>query len=120
MQIWYRPSKHIRFSDASIMPGFHEVVRIYESGQFWDISDKSFPYFHSIDGSRRSNLYEWQNYWNVDINGGVEKSEPDFTDTILNNLYQWNIDTNDRFAEAYEELKTGLKTYYGYTEADFQ
>ena len=120
MQLWYTPAKHQRFADSSAMPGFHEIIRIYEEGQFWDVSDKSFPYFHDFDETRRENLYEWKNYWNPDINGGVEKADPDFVDTVLNNLFQWNEFSNERFEASYAELRDGLKTYYGYTDADFE
>ena len=120
MQLWYTPAKHQRFADSSAMPGFHEIIRIYEEGQFWDVSDKSFPYFHDFDETRRENLYEWKNYWNPDINGGVEKADPDFVDTVLNNLFQWNEFSNERFEASYAELREGLKTYYGYTDADFE
>ena len=119
MEIWYTPAKHQRFSDTTLMPGFHEVLRIYEAGQFWDVSDKSYPYFHSVEGNRRVNTYEWDNYWNAEINGGVVKGDAEFVDTILGNLEQWNIDINARFEEAFGDLKTGLKRYYGYTDADF-
>lgn len=120
MQIWYTPLKHQRFSDPSVMPGFHEVIRIYEAGQFWDVSDKSYPFFHSVEGSRRENLYEWKNYWNVEVTNGVPKADPAFTDTMIASLYQWNIDSNERFAESFAELQDGLKTYYGYSDEDFQ
>ncbi len=120
MQIWYTPLKHQRFSDPSVMPGFHEVIRIYEAGQFWDVSDKSYPYFHNVEGSRRQNLYEWKEYWNPEINGGVTKGEPEFTDVILGNLYQWNEDANARFAESFADLELGLQIYYGFTEEDFE
>jgi len=119
MQIWYTPSKHQRFSDESLMPGFHEVLRIYEAGQFWDVSDKSYPYFHSVEGNRRVNTYEWDNYWNAEINGGVVKGDAEFVDTILGNLEQWNTNINERFEEAFSDLRTGLKRYYGFTDEDF-
>jgi hypothetical protein len=120
MQMWYMPSKHQRFSDVTAMPGFHEVIRIYSEGEFWDISDKAYPFWHDYEGARRENLFEWKNYWNPDINGGVEKSDPDFVDTILGNLYQWNEDSNARFNLAYDDVKNGLIWYYGYSESDFQ
>ncbi len=120
MEIWYTPEKHQRFADQSLMPGFHEVLRIYEEGQFWDISDKSFPYFYNVEGTRRENLYEWKNYWNADINGGVEKGDADFVNTILGNLATWNEDANARFAESFEGMQEGLIRFYGYTEEDFQ
>jgi hypothetical protein len=116
MQLWYTPAKHQRFSDASLMPGFHEVLRIYEAGQFWDVSDKAYPYFYNVDGTRRVNLYEWDNYWNAEVNGGVEKGDANFTDTVIGNLETWSENANARFAEAFKDLQTGLKTYYGYTD----
>ena len=120
MEIWYTPLKHQRFKDASVMPGFHKVIEIYESGQFWDVSDKSFPYFYSVEGTRRENLYEWKNYWNPEINGGVEKADANFVDTVLGNLSTWNELSNQRFAESWMELETGLRTYYGYEDEDFE
>jgi hypothetical protein len=120
MQVWYTPLKHQRFSDPSVMPGFHEVIRIYEAGQFWDVSDKSYPYFHNVEGSRRENLYEWKNYWNPEVTNGANKGEPEFTDLMIGNLYQWNVDSNARFAESFEDLRMGLSTYYGYSESDFE
>lgn len=119
MELWYTPEKHQRFKDESLMPGFHEVIRIYEAGQFWDVSDKAFPYFYSDAGTRRENLYEWKQYWNPEVNGGVEKGDANFTDTILGNLSTWNDLANDRFAISFEEMEQGLITYYGYKEEDF-
>ncbi len=120
MEIWYTPLKHQRFRDESLMPGFHEIIRIYELGQFWDVSDKSFPYFHTVEGTRRENLYEFKNYWNPDINGGVEKGDANFTETVLGKLPEWNELTNERFATSFANLRKGLKDYYGYTDADFE
>ncbi len=102
------------------MPGFHRVTEIYKTGQFWGVSDKAYPYFHNIEGTRRVNLYEWDNYWNSEINGGVEKGDANFTDTILGNLSTWNDLTNARFQESFDDLKQGLMTYYGYKEEDFE
>lgn len=120
MNIWYTPEKHLRFKDETLMPGFHKVLEIYESGQFWDVSDKAYPYFYSEAGTRRTNLYEWKEYWNPEINGGVEKGDANFTDTVLGNLSTWNELANERFALSFAELETGLRTYYGYKDEDFE
>ena len=120
MDIWYTPLKHQRFADTSLMPGFAEVVRIYEEGQFWDVSDKAYPYFYNVEGTRRENLYEWKNYWNEEINGGVIKGDADFINTLLGNLSEWNQASNERFAESFAGMQTGLKRFYGFTDADFE
>lgn len=120
MNIWYTPDKHIRFKDSTLMPGFHEVIRIYKEGQFWDVSDKSFPYFYSDAGTRRENLYEWKQYYNSEVNGGVEKGDANFTDTLLGNLQTWNQLANERFANSFAEMENGLMTYYGWKQEDFE
>jgi hypothetical protein len=120
MALWYSVPKHQRFADETLMPGFQEVLRIYEEGQFWDVSDKAFPYFYSDAGTRRENLYEWKNYYNSEVNGGVVKGDANFVDTILGNLANWNELANQRFAQSFEEMETGLKTYYGYKDEDFE
>jgi len=119
MTLWYSVPKHQRFGDADLMPGFQEVLRIYEEGQFWDVSDKAFPYFYSDAGTRRENLYEWKNYYSADVNSGVAKGSANFMDTLLGNLSTWNELANQRFAQSFEEMETGLVTYYGYKEEDF-
>jgi hypothetical protein len=120
MDVWYTPTKHQRFADESLMPGFHYMLEIYEAGQFWDVSDKAFPYFYNVEGTRRENLYEWKNYWDETVNGGVTKADANFTNTILGLLSTWNEDANDRFAESFAGMQQGLKTYYGYTDEDFE
>ena len=112
MNVWYSVPKHARFADESVMPGFHEVIRIYEEGQFWDISDKSFPYFYDDDGTRRPNMEEWKSYYNSEINGGVEKGDSNFIDTILGNLSTWNTLSNERFAESWATMLDGMDRYY--------
>ena len=118
MEIWYTPTKHQRFKDQSLMPGFHEVVRIYEAGQFWDISDKAFPYYYNVEGTRQENLYEWKNYWVEEVNSGKVKGDPDFLSTLRSNLPKWNEDANARFKESFEGMISGLKRFYGFTDAD--
>ena len=124
MEHWYTPTKHQRFGEMNddgeyLMPGFQEVLRLYEEGQFWDVSDKAFPWYYSLEGERRDIMYEWQNYWNSDVNGGKTKSDVDFESAILSLLPTWNTLINTRYAEAFTRLKNGMKTYYGYQDSDF-
>jgi len=77
MAYWYTPTKHQRFgskiegTDDWAMPGFQEVLRLYEIGQFWDVSDKSFPWFYVSEGQTFDIMYEWYNYWNADGDRGI-------------------------------------------------
>ncbi len=119
MNIWYSVPKHQRFDDATSMPGFQEVLSIYENGQFWDVSDKVYPYHHISAGYKNYNLYEWKNYWDSTVNGGVTVGEATYTTTILNNLSTWNVNSNLHFGEAFNDLQYALMMYYGFDSSDF-
>lgn len=114
MEVWYRVDRHERFADEALMPGFQEVLRLFEDGQFWDISDKAFPFYYSFEGSRREILFEWKQFWNPDVNGGVSFDDPNFIDTILGNLPSWNEEANNRFEEALNDLEQAMQTYYNH------
>lgn len=125
MEHWYSPSKHQRFGAVDgegnyLMPGFQEVLRLYREGQFWDVSDKAFPWYYTFEGARMDILYEWQNYWNADVNGGKIKSDADFESTILSLLPTWNTIVNERYVAAFNKVKNGMKLYYGYQDSDFE
>lgn len=120
MAIWYSVDIHQRFADKDKMPGFQEVVRLFEAGEVWDVSDKAYPYrFTNDSGERQPCMYEWLNFNNADI-VGVTRTDPAWLDNVKQKLPEWNRLANERFQKAIEELKNGLKEYYGYTDADFQ
>lgn len=113
MAIWYSTETHQRFADASLMPGFHEVLALWEAGQFWDISDKAYPLFHDFEGARQSNLFEWENMWDVNVTGAM-RTEESWADNVKAKLAEWDDLADERFAESFEALKNGLVEYYGY------
>ncbi|MFA5007272.1 MAG: hypothetical protein WC509_07370 [Candidatus Izemoplasmatales bacterium] len=124
MDYWYKPAKHQRFNAVNndgdyLMPGFQEVVRIYNASQHWEVSDKSFPWQYSSGGQTLFILNEWLNYYNPDINGGVSRDDAAFESTILSLLPTWNQLVNERWASQFESLQESLTMYYGFTEDDF-
>ncbi len=125
MGIWYRPAIHQRFADPVKMPGFQEVLRIWEAGQFWDISDKAYPWTATIDGVAENNLYEWQNLYNPAVLTGnpeataPRRTDPDFTSTALSKLEEFNATMNNRFEISVAELQDALIEFYGFAESDF-
>lgn len=118
MKIWYSTETHARYGDASKMPGFQYVVQLWEEGKIWDVSDKCYPWYVYEDGTRKECIYEWQNLTNADI-VGVSVTDASWLDTVKANLPEWNTKMNARLEEAQNTLKEGLKTYYGFTDADF-
>lgn len=125
MDYWYTPQKHIRFGavdedDEYLMPGFQYILELYEAGQFWDVSDKAFPWTYSFEGTSQTILYEWYNYWNADVNGGKAKYDTDFTSTIQALLPTWNTAANQRLNAAFDKIKLGLQIYYGFSPSQFE
>ncbi len=127
MEIWYSPEIHQRFRDKEKMPGWHYILEIWEKGDIWDISDKAYPLrFTEESGTRRLNLYEWNSANTEEIAQqiGVDTSQrrlaPNFVEAVLSHLEDWNELANQRFAQSDQDLRNGLKEYYGYTDKDFE
>lgn len=126
MGIWYRPAIHQRFADPVKMPGFQEVLRIWEKGQFWDISDKAYPWTATINGVAENNLHEWSNMWDPKVLTGQadatapRRTDPDYTSTVLSKLSEFNTKINNRFNVSVKELQDALVEFYGFKESDFR
>ncbi len=126
MDIWYSTPIHARFEDPAVMPGFHEILRLWEEGQIWDVSDKAYPWTYDDNGTVRPILNEWQNIWNpAVITGNPEATSPlrsdaGWTDLVLSKLGDWNTAMNERFLLSEAALREGLKEFYGLTDADFE
>lgn len=132
MAIWYSADIHQRFQDKELMPGFHYILELWESGEVWDVSDKSYPMYHTDEGgNRKLNLYEYHNTHAKDGDGNPTemkdviglndqyRHDPQFVEKVLAKLPEWNTLANQRFEEGYAELRAALKKYYGYTDSDF-
>ena len=118
MEIWYGTDLHARYGDADKMPGFAYLLELWNDGQIWDISDKTYPYRVMEDGTQVNCLREWLDVTSADITG-VAVTDPSWVDTVKANLDDWNEKINARFRIAEQTIKDGLMTYYGYTDADF-
>ena len=112
MDIWYTTETHARFADKDKMPGFQYILELWEDGQFWDISDKAYPWNYEFEGSSRGILYEWSNYWNPDITGAA-RTDANWLDQIYSRLPEWNTNFNERFATQFKLLTEGINRFYG-------
>ncbi|MCL2276733.1 MAG: extracellular solute-binding protein [Treponema sp.] len=111
MDIWYKPDIHHRFRDKNKMPGFHYVLELWESGQFWDVSDKAYPWFYDFEGSRRAIAYEWENAYSAEVTG-AERFAPNWLDQVYARLPQWNTLMNQRWENEMRILESALTRYY--------
>lgn len=125
MDIWYSIDIHERFADATLMPGFQEVLAIFEAGNIYDVSDKAYLWNYDDNGTVQPILYEWQNAWNpVVLTGDPEATSPrrtdtNWVDTVLSKLPQWNTAMNSRYVQADNALRLGLIQFYGKQISDF-
>jgi ABC-type glycerol-3-phosphate transport system substrate-binding protein len=125
MNIWYSIDIHARYANATLMPGFQEVLRIFEAGEIHDVSDKAYLWNYDNDGTMSPILYEWLNVWNpAVITGDPDASAPlrtdtNWVDTVLAKLPQWNTDINARYVQADAALRQGLIQFYGKEASDF-
>lgn len=119
MSIWYETTIHQRFGDEAKMPGFQKVIELWEKGQFWDVSDKAYPYFIMEDGTRVEADYEWKNIYNKDI-AGAFRADANWLDQVKAKLPDWNAKINVRYKAADQQLRDGLKEFYGFEDDDFK
>ncbi|HHX12184.1 MAG TPA: hypothetical protein GX731_05125 [Clostridiales bacterium] len=118
MDIWYTTSTHQRFADEAKMPGFQRVIELWEKGQFWDISDKAYPYYVMEDGTMREANWEWGNIWNVEVSGAL-RTDPNWLDQVKAKLSDWNATINQRYNVSDQQLRDGLKEFYGFKDDNF-
>lgn len=119
MAIWYQPSHHARFEDPAVMPGWHEVLRLWEDGQIWSVSDKAAVWTYDFEGASRAIIYEWDNIYNPEI-AGARRTDANFPNEVKARLADWNTAWNQRHSESVQSLIDGLKEFYGFKDADFK
>ncbi len=108
MEIWYSIAEHQRFADVEKMPGFHEILRLWQEGEIWDFSDKAFPTKYEFEGSVRDILYEYNNSWDVNVSG-ASYTDPNWLDQMKALLPDWNTQWNQRWEEQFEILHEALE-----------
>lgn len=111
MSYWYSTETHARFADEALMPGFHRVLELWQEGQIWDVSDKSFPWYHDFEGERRLNLYEWTQIGNPEVTG-AGWLDPNLADVVKSRLSDWDRSINENFRRSAAEIEAGLDRFY--------
>ena len=111
MAIWYGTPTHQRFADKELMPGFQYVLELWQDGNLWDVSSKSYPWFFDFEGSPRSIVYEWENFRQPDVSGAMG-TDANWADQVKAHLADWNNQFNSRWAEAFVKVQEGLAKYY--------
>jgi len=111
MEIWGRDPARARFMDASLMPGWQRVMELWEQGQFWEVSDKSFPWTHEFEGGRRAIWHEWGSR-HTEATTGAPEHEPQWVDLAISLMPEWDRVINERWAQAFEDLSGAIGRFY--------
>jgi hypothetical protein len=72
----------------------------------------------NVNGSQESSMVVWEKI-QEDWTTGISSADATWLDAVKANMPDWNEYTKSRLQESQENLKTGLKTYYGFTDSDF-
>lgn len=118
MEVWYSIPTHQRFADEKKMPGFHKILELFKNGELWTIGGQVYTYYVEEDGEIKSCLYEWDSIGSADVAGAL-RTDPNWLDQVKAKLPDWNENINARFEKADQQLRDGLKEFYGLTDADF-
>jgi len=110
MEIWFRGPR-ARFADPVLMPGFQYVLHLWEQGEICTFSDKSSPWHHEFEGSRRLIAFEWLNKHTAGV-AGVGEMDPAWLDNVFALLPEWDRVINQRFEDAFAELDEALARWY--------
>jgi len=110
MEFWYMSGRQ-RFADANLMPGFQYVLQLWEEGAVVAISDKTHPWHHEFEGTTRTIAFEWLHKYNPDVTGASD-SEPHWVDMLFSRLPEWDVEINQRFADAWEEVHASIARFY--------
>ena len=120
MNIWFSTSNHSAYSNSEKFRGFAKVVELWSNGNIYGISDKAFPRYYHLEGdsTNYSILKEIESFWDESV-VGVSIKDESWLSTYKAYLRTYNSNINERYNQAFSELKATLKQYYGWTDASF-
>lgn len=108
MKVWNSVPAHKTYEEKE---GWQKVLEIWQSGEYWDYSDKALPLTITEKGSTKDCLYEWNNKWNETV-AGSWMTDKNWVDNVKSRLADWNTTVNKRLTKAKEQLKKALKDNY--------
>ena len=110
MDIWF-DTIGARFRDPVRTPGFHYVMDLLLRGEFPAWTYKTTPWWHEFEGSPRRIMHEWINMWNAAY-AGASDLEPHWVDMLFARLPEWDVEINQRFADAFAHLYGQIALFY--------
>jgi len=114
MQTMFSTDSFSQLADSSRFPGFNKVLDIMQRGDAIGIGGTAFPSVVEEAGGMVNVLHEWNYVTNADLVGAYTH-DPQWLDTVLAHLPEWNRNINDRLQRADQALRESLERWYGYS-----
>jgi len=107
MYHWARVPARQRFNDANLMPGWQEVMHLWNEGYIWEVVQTVFPWTDDDGAIAR----EWWNRHTAGVAGAAEH-EPEWADLVLSLMPEWDRVINERYAQAFVTLYDAIARFY--------
>lgn len=116
MDLWFS-SETFAYYDNEDLVGFNKMNEIIKSGDVKAISDKAYPWFYTDpdSGETRQIFEEFLTYYLID---DTPITDSGWYDAFAAKLPEWETLFNQRLSDAWDNIKEGLITHYGYEEND--
>jgi len=111
MHYWASVPQRQRFLDANLMPGWQEVMRLWNEGYIWEVVPTVFPWTHEFEGASRTIAFEWLNRHTAGVAGAPEHY-PEWGDLVISLIPEWDIAINQRWAESFVRLYEAIARFY--------
>jgi len=111
MHYWGSVPARQRFLDANLMPGWQEVMRLWNEGYIWEVVQTVYPWTFEFEGGNRAIAHEWWNRHTEAVAGAAEH-EPEWADLVISLMPEWDRVINERWDEAFVRLYDAIARFY--------
>jgi len=71
------------------------------------------------DGTKKEAAYEWIYIYKKEVTGAL-RTDANWLDQVKAKLADWNKVINERYVLADQQLRDGLKEFYGFSDDSFK
>jgi len=111
MHYWGSVPARQRFLNADLMPGWQEVMRLWNEGYIWEVVQTVYPWTFEFEGGSRAIAHEWWNRHTLAVAGAAEH-EPQWADLVISLMPEWDRVINERWDDAFVRLYAAIDRFY--------
>ena len=109
MKMWNDLPAHKSYKDKD---GFNEVLKIWNEGRYWDVTDKCWTSTVTEKGDTVKTMEEWLRCGDQQV-AGAWFTEKNWADSVKSRLSDWDSKINGKIVTADKQLKDAFKKLYG-------